>query len=140
MIRKYRDGDLETILDIWLNESIVAHDFVPAAFWQSQLTNMRTLYLPMSEIYVFDKESEVIGFYALFETSLAAIFVANKWQGQGIGKQLLNHAKAQRAGLSLTVYQQNQASYQFYLSQGFTVVGEQVDEHTGCAEFVMSLN
>ncbi len=140
MIRKYRDGDLETILDIWLNESIVAHDFVPAAFWQSLLTKMRTLYLPMSEIYVFDKESGVAGFYALFETSLAAIFVANKWQGQGIGKQLLSHAKAQRAGLNLTVYQQNQASYQFYLSQGFTVVGEQVDEHTGCSEFVMSLN
>ncbi|HCE4958424.1 TPA: GNAT family N-acetyltransferase, partial [Vibrio parahaemolyticus] len=30
------------------------------------------------------------------------------------------------------------ASYQFYLSQGFNVVSEQLDEHTGHSEYTMS--
>ena len=59
-------------------------------------------------------------------------------QGKGIGKQLLSHAKTQRAVLSLSVYKENQASYQFYLSQGFNVVSEQLDEHTGHSEYTMS--
>lgn len=59
------------------------------------------------------------------------------FQGKGIGKQLLSHAKAQREILSLSVYKENQASYQFYLSQGFTVISEQMDEHTGHPEYTM---
>ncbi|NMT19075.1 GNAT family N-acetyltransferase, partial [Vibrio parahaemolyticus] len=46
--------------------------------------------------------------------------------------------KAQRAVLSLSVYKENQVSYQFYLSQGFKVISEQLDEHTGHPEYTMS--
>ncbi|TOK35100.1 GNAT family N-acetyltransferase, partial [Vibrio parahaemolyticus] len=106
--------------------------------WESQLENMRNIYIPASETYVYEVESKVVGFYALYENSLAAIFVYPELQGKGIGKQLLSHAKAQRAVLSLSVYKENQASYQFYLSQGFKVVSEQVDEHTGHSEYTMS--
>lgn len=75
--------------------------------------------------------SKVVGFYALYESNLAAIFVEPDLQGKGIGKQLLNHAKSQRVMLILSVYKENQASYKFYLSQGFKVVSEQLDDHTG---------
>ena len=44
---------------------------------------------------------------------------------------------AQRPVVSLSVYQANQPSYQFYLSQGFKVLEEQVDEHTGHPAYVM---
>ncbi len=40
--------------------------------------------------------------------------------------------------LTLSVYKENQASYQFYLSQGFNVISEQVDEYTGHLEYTMS--
>ena len=40
--------------------------------------------------------------------------------------------------LTLSVYRQNEASCQFYLSQGFHIVSEQTDEHTGHLEFIMS--
>ncbi|GIU47372.1 N-acetyltransferase [Shewanella algidipiscicola] len=138
MIRKYHDNDLNSVLTIWLNASVKAHDFVPAEFWESQVDKMRDIYIPASEAYIFEMGSEIVGFYALYENSLAAIFIAPEWQGQGIGKQLLNHAKTQRTALTLCVYQENKASYQFYLSQGFQVVGEQLDEHTGHPEYTMS--
>ncbi len=73
---------------------------------------------------------------------LAGLFdlvVLPEYQGKGIGKQLMSHAKKQRSKLTLSVYKENEASYQFYLSQDFTVVSEQPDEHTGHQEYTMSL-
>ena len=79
-----------------------------------------------------------MGFYSLHENSLPAIFVQAELQGQGVGKALLSDAKARRNPLTLSVFQAHQPSYQFYLSQGFSVTGEQVNEHTGSLEFIMT--
>ncbi|MGV1721023.1 N-acetyltransferase [Vibrio furnissii] len=138
MIRKYNENDMDSVLEIWLNASVQAHDFISPEFWESQVENMRNIYIPASETYVYEVESKVVGFYALYENSLAAIFVSPELQSKGIGKQLLSHATTRRAKLSLAVYKENQASYQFYLSQGFKVLSEQLDEHTGHPEYTMS--
>lgn len=138
MIRKYNSNDLDSVLEVWLEASVKAHDFVSAYFWGSQVESMRNIYIPASEVFVYEIESKTVAFYALYENTLAAIFVFPEFQGKGIGKQLLSHAKAQRAILSLSVYKENQASYQFYLSQGFAVVSEHLDEHTGHLEYTMS--
>ena len=138
MIRQSTSADINTIVDIWLSASIQAHHFVSPAFWQSQASNMREIYIPASKNYVFTRDSEIIAFYSLHESLLAAIFVSPTHQGQGIGKQLMAHAKAQCPALTLNVYKDNQASYQFYLAQGFRVDNEHVCEHTGCAEYAMS--
>ncbi|MDW6002390.1 N-acetyltransferase [Vibrio mangrovi] len=137
MIRAYRATDIDRILEIWFAASLQAHHFIAPEFWQSQLENMRHLYLPAAETYLYEQDSEIVGFCSLYENNLAAIFVIPEKQGQGIGKQLLTHARSCRESLTLTVYQANEASYQFYLSQGFKVIGEQVDEHTGCPEYLM---
>ncbi|EGQ9967362.1 N-acetyltransferase [Vibrio cholerae] len=138
MIRKYKESDLDSVLEIWLDASVKAHDFVDPEFWKSQVDNMRNLYIPASETYVYEIGSKIEGFYSLHENNLAAIFVQPELQGQGIGKQLLRHAKSQRKMLTLSVYKENQSSYGFYLSQGFKLVNEQIDEHTGHQAYTMS--
>lgn len=138
MIRKYRKDDIEILLDIWLRASIEAHDFIAPDFWRSQVNNMRNIYIPASENYVYERESKVLGFYSLHENTLAAIFVSPENQRAGIGKQLMNHAKKQRENIVLSVYKENEPSFNFYLSQGFTVVSEQIDEHTERQEYTMS--
>ncbi|CAM4245090.1 N-acetyltransferase [Vibrio neonatus] len=140
MIREYQAKDIEAVLDIWLKASIQAHDFVAAEFWQSQVSNMRDIYIPASKTYVFEKEGNIVGFYSLYQNLLAAIFVSPDYQGQGFGKQLISHAKEQCSQLTLNVYKENQAAYRFYLAQGFEVDNEQLCEHTGCAEYAMSMN
>jgi putative acetyltransferase len=137
MIKKYDGNDIENILSIWLEASIKAHDFVAAEYWKSQVPNIRDIYIPASETYVYIQNSETVGFYSLVKNDLAAIFVSPKNQGQGIGKALLFHAKAQREELTLSVYSENEASYQFYLSQDFTVIEKQTDIHTGHQEYKM---
>ncbi len=113
MIRRSNENDTDTVLTIWLNTSIKAHDFIEAGFWHSQLDNMRNIYLSASEIWVYEQRGKVVGFYALYENTLAAIFVLPEFQGQGIGKSLITHAKGQRSELTLSVYKANEPSYQF---------------------------
>ena len=137
MIRKFNDSDMDSVLTIWLAASIQAHDFIASEYWEAQLSDMRKRYIPASETFVFEYQSEVVGFYSLYENKLAAIFVLPEFQGKGIGKQLLIDAKTRRTELTLTVYKENVSSCQFYLSQGFRVVEEQIDEHTGHPEYVM---
>lgn len=139
MIREYSAADTQTVLDIWLTASIKAHDFMSPEFWELQVDNMRDIYLPASRTYVFQGDGEVRGFYSLYEGSLAAIFVSPQHQGCGIGKQLMQHAKLECPNLSLNVYKENQATIEFYLSQGFKIVSEQADEHTGHQEYTMHL-
>jgi putative acetyltransferase len=139
MIREFIESDMDNVLEIWLSASIIAHDFVDESFWKSQVENMRNIYIPASETYVYEEDSVVLGFYALNENNLAAIFVNPQCQGKGIGKQLISHAKTKRDTLNLNVYKENERSYQFYLSQGFKVVSEQVDEHTGHLEYTMTV-
>lgn len=138
MIRNLEPPDLDTVLDIWLDASLKAHDFIDPAFWRSQVESMRNLYLPASETCVIERDTQVVGFYSLLDSQLAALFVAPDCQGQGLGKQLIAHAKTQRAELTLAVYKNNQPSCQFYLSQGFVVTHEQTDEQTGQPEYLMS--
>jgi len=98
---------------------------------------MRDVYLPNSDVWVFELNAQVVGFYALHNNTLAAIFVAPQHQGRGNGKQLLNHAKQQRNELHLTVYKANEPSCRFYRNQGFKLVREQTDSHTGHTELLL---
>lgn len=138
MIREVKPGDIPDVLTIWLEASIKAHHFVKPEFWRSQREAMRDIYLPASDVFVHQSGDKAKGFYALYENTIAAIFVEPELQGQGIGTQLIEHAKQQRNQLQLSVYVENDPSYRFYLAKGFSVVQKRVDEHTGRDEYLMS--
>jgi len=137
MIREYTADDIDAVADIWLSASIKAHDFIEPSFWESQVDNMINVYIPDSKTYVYVKDLIIIGFYSLCGNNLAAIFVSPEYQGHGVGKKLMAHAKNQRTSITLSVYKENRKSYQFYLAQGFKVITEQVDQHTGHMEYIM---
>ncbi|MFQ6576409.1 N-acetyltransferase [Pseudomonas sp. UM16] len=138
MIRAFEHRDMERTLEIWLSASIQAHDFIDASYWQSHTQTMRDVYVPASETYVVEDQSGVLGFCSLLGNQLAALFVDPSHQGNGLGKQLLEHAKKLRDELTLAVYKENTPSFAFYQSQGFEVVKEQVDDQTGHGEYLMA--
>ena len=140
MIRPFKESDMEKVLSIWLDASIEAHDFVARDFWESKVKEMRDIYIPASETYVYDNQGVIYGFASLVENTLAAIFVAPSAQGRGIGKKLMNKAKESRQELHLSVYKENKKSIAFYKKCGFEAVKEQIDEHTGHSELFMVLN
>ena len=140
MIRSGKKTDIERMIKIWLEASIKAHGFMPPDYWNSKLNDMRNLYLPSSENYVYDDGGELFGFISIYHETIAAIFVLPSRQGEGIGSKLIEFAKSKYRELSLTVYKSNTASISFYKKHGFIINEEQIDEHTGHPEIIMELN
>jgi len=137
MIRYFEYSDMEQVLDIWLEASIKAHDFIDKDFWKSKVNDMRDKYLTSAETYVYVEEGIIRGFCSLSGETLAAIFVSPDFQGKGIGQQLISKVKSLRRYLNLTVYKYNHNSIDFYKKSGFKILKEQVDKHTGHAEILM---
>jgi len=137
LIRTYRETDLEEMVRIWYDASVIAHPFVPASFWASHKSAMKEKYLPLAENYVFEQGGQVEGFISLVGERVCALFVAPEAQGRGIGKALLEHAKTLKGRLSLKVYRDNKKATRFYERSGLKAAGEEVDEHTGCLQVLM---
>lgn len=137
MIRTYRETDLEEMIRIWYDASIIAHPFMPSSFWASHKSVMKEKYLPLAENYVFEQEGKVMGFISLVGEKVCALFIAPEAQGKGTGKALLEHAKVLKGRLSLKVYRDNKRAIIFYEKIGFKATDEEVDEYTGCVQVLM---
>jgi len=137
LIRSYNKTDLEKMVRIWYEASVISHFFIPASFWALQKSAMKEKYLPLAENFVFEEEGQLAGFISLVGEEVCALFVSPEMQGKGVGMALLEYAKTQKGRLSLKVYKKNESALQFYKACGFVVVGEEVDEYTGCVQLLM---
>lgn len=140
MIRAFAENDLDKLVRIWLDASVVAHDFIPAEYWKEKTEDMKRVYLPASQTFVYQGETEVLGFISMVDNYIAAIFVKPEEQGRGIGKQLIEFVKRKYPQLTLGVYSKNTKSVDFYKKQGFVITGEKVEENTGEMETLMQLS
>ena len=138
MIRKIEPEEINDVLDIWINASIQAHNFIDKEFWESKLDDMREIYIPNSETYIYKENEIIMGFFSLHGDMLAAMFVSPEFQNNGIGRKLMNKAKSLRNKLELTVYKENPNAIEFYKKCGFDIIKEKVDVHTGHIEILMN--
>ena len=115
MIRSYNSQDADRVIRIWLEASILAHHFIPAMYWIGKQDDMRNIYLPASNTYVFEDENIrlIQGFISMTGNYLAALFVIPESQGTGIGKALLEHVKERHTEITLNVYAKNESSVLF---------------------------
>ena len=140
MIRSFRNDDTEEVVRVWFEASVEAHKFIPRAFWEASVEDMRTLYLPVSDeivLHIDDATGEIDAFLAFVDTLLAALFVSPRAQGKGLGSRMFRIAKRMHPDLTLSVYRDNERAVSFYRKRGLIVIGERVEEKTGCVELVM---
>ncbi|WP_442603113.1 N-acetyltransferase [Paenibacillus sp. KN14-4R] len=138
IIRTKVENDLDRMVEIWFEGSKQAHHFIDEVYWETNQAVMKDVYLPMSQSYVIDRDSEVVGFISLVDNYIAALFVDLSEQGKGYGKILLDYVKDKNEGLHLKVYQENQNAVRFYLKNGFTISSESIDEKTNANEYEMT--
>lgn len=136
MIRELKGEDLDKVMRVWLEANAEAHHFIPRSYWEGQWGNVREA-IPESEVYVYEKDGEIMGFVGLSGNYIAGIFVAPGSQSAGIGKQLLDYAKGLKPELHLHVYSKNRRAVRFYLREGFSVQSEGLDTGTGEKECLM---
>ncbi|WP_050181032.1 GNAT family N-acetyltransferase [Domibacillus robiginosus] len=136
-IRLKKENEIEDLVKIWYEGSLIAHDFIDETYWKSQRNDMKEKYLPLSETYVIADETEIVGFISMVDSYLAALFIDHSHQGNGYGEELLRFVKEQKETIQLKVYQKNKQAFQFYLKNGFIAKKELLDESTGEKEFLM---
>ena len=136
MIRKLRKTDLDEVAYIWLHTNKKAHDFIAETYWDEHFEMVEGM-LGDAEIYVFEEQGQIKGFVGLDGEYIAGIFLREKEQSLGIGKQLLDFVKSLKGQLKLNVYQKNERAIKFYTREQFEIQDEQTDEETGEAEYLM---
>lgn len=139
MIRKFKNNDLDVIMQIWKNENIKGHKFIPKEYWENNYNYVKEI-LPNAEIYVYILKENIVGFIGLNEDYIEGIFVDSNNQCSGIGTSLVNKAKENRNSLTLSVYKKNANAINFYKKNGFIVQNESIDKNTNEIEYIMTWN
>ncbi|HEY5836140.1 GNAT family N-acetyltransferase [Streptomyces sp.] len=84
---------------------------------------VRDLVLPRAAVWVAERGGRVVGYAAVADGTLDALYLLSEERRRGIGTSLLAAAKAHCPdGLSLFVFRKNTGARAFYQRHGFTVV------------------
>lgn len=129
--------DLDTVLDIWLQANIDAHDFISKEYWEKNVEYVKNE-LSKVPLFLYRNEKEIVAFLGLVNDYIAGIFVKREYRGYGIGGKLLEEAKKESSTLTLSVYTKNRDALNFYLSKGFLIEQESLDSATKELEYLMS--
>ncbi|MFR5133297.1 MAG: N-acetyltransferase [Terrisporobacter sp.] len=138
MIRKLNEADIDKVMDIWMKSTIKAHDFISKEYWQNNYNTVKEVYIPMSETFVYKDAQGIKGFISEINNEfIGALFVDIDFQGNGIGKQLIDYAVSKYGKLQLTVYKENKKSVEFYINRGFKIIEEQINDDSKHVEYIM---
>ncbi len=131
-IRAYDEAaDLQALLAIWFDASLLAHAFIGEEHLRAQRVLVEEKYLPNAESWVACHGQTPIGFVSLLGSHVGGLFVAPDHQGQGIGRALIAHALALRGELRLNVYVRNAKAFSFYKSLGFRELSRRGEDDEG---------
>jgi ribosomal protein S18 acetylase RimI-like enzyme len=136
VIRAALDADAAAIAEIeartwrWAYEDFVPPEAMPIATervpaWREHIAG--------GGVRVFDQDGTVVGYAAVREAKLAALYVEPAAQGAGVGSRLLADAQARLRTAGhvrawLYVFADNAQGCAFYERHGWTPVGELVGE------------
>lgn len=131
VIRKYQPADCEDVLNVWARASAVAHPFLSQQFLELERHNIPNVYLPKAETWVWVADGRVVGFMSLLGDEVGALFVDPKFQRSGIGRALVDRARALRGKIEVEVFERNALGRAFYAKVGFELMHQKVHTQTG---------
>ena len=73
-------------------------------------------------VTVAERQGRVIGFLARDGADICGLYLRSGERGQGVGKHLLDRAKAQSEVLQLRAFQANDGARRFYAREGFVEI------------------
>jgi putative acetyltransferase len=138
MIRKHTENDLDEIINIWYNSSTLAHPFLDSTFVEKVKKDMREIYIPNSETWIFEENNSPIGFISMLDNEIGGLFVMPNHHFKGIGTQLVNFVKKLHNELEVEVFEKNLIGRSFYDKYGFKKINQYT--HTETNNEVLRLN
>lgn len=123
-IRTAHPSEFEAITNLWEDSVRATHDFLPQAEVLALRPQLLHDWLPAVDLRVLtDPHDTIIAFSGVVNDKLEMLFVAPQAFGQGAGKALLQYAIEHTGVRLVDVNEANPKALDFYLHQGFEVVG-----------------
>lgn len=132
-IRKYKNTDFSEILTIYSLTKLEELRFEAEQFnfLPLDVDEKRFKAFQESEVFVYE-EPEIIGYCAFLDNEIRALFVLPKFQGRGVGKNMLSFMLAKIQGApSLKLVASNLPAKKLYESFGFGVTSEFMADYNG---------
>lgn len=130
MIRKYENQDERRIIEIWLSSSSLAHPFLDTAFVEKIKKDMKEIYLPNAETWVYEYNDNVIGFISMIGNEIGGLFVQPDQHSKGVGTKLVNFIGGFHKELEVEVFRDNKIGRAFYAKYGFKMIKEYFHEES----------
>lgn len=117
-----RTGTLiNDLSDLWRASVRVSHDFLTSEEIAELFPTVRDAVAHIETLLVVDSNNQIAAFMGIDADKVEMLFVAPDHFGQGIGRQLMNHA-IEKFGIRLVdVNEQNPRAAEFYRHMGFEV-------------------
>lgn len=131
MIRRYHADDCGAVIDVWARASAVAHPFLRPEFLEQERQNIRELYMPNAETWVWESDGQVVGYVALLGKEIGGLFVDPDFHRGGIGRGLVEWARDLHGDLEVEVFEKNVIGRAFYDRLGFQFLRRSTHRETG---------
>ncbi len=119
MIRKRAEKDNDEIMNVWYEASSLAHSFLEDDFVEKAKKDLRDIYIPNTETWVYEENNTVIGFISMAGNEIGGLFVLPNNHLKGIGTQLVNFVHELYGELEVEVFEKNTIGRAFYVKYGF---------------------
>ena len=124
MIRKREEKHNNEIINVWYEASSLAHPFLEADFVEKAKKDLRDIYIPNTETWVYEDNNTVIGFISMLGNEIGGLFVLPNNHFKGIGTQLVNFIKESHSELDVEVFEKNAIGRAFYEKYGFVQINK----------------
>ncbi|MFC3032656.1 GNAT family N-acetyltransferase [Pseudoalteromonas fenneropenaei] len=122
VVRSVHSTDYQELLAVWEDSVRATHDFISEAdiaYFKPIIINEA---FPHVTLWCIENAlSQIVGFIGVAGQKVEMLFVLSAYRGKGIGRELLNYAKAHAAVTLVDVNEQNPQAVGFYQAQGFEV-------------------
>lgn len=125
MIRRREEKDNDQIMNVWHQASNLAHPFLSSDFVEKAKKDLREIYIPKTETWVYEDNNTVIGFISMLGNEIGGLFVLPDNHFKGIGTQLVNFIDELHDELEVEVFEKNVIGRSFYKKYGF----EQIERY-----------
>lgn len=132
MIRKRQEKDTDEIMNIWIEASSLAHPFLKTSFVEKVKKDMRKIYIPNTETWVYEHNNSVIGFISMLGNEIGGLFVIPDFHSKGIGTQLVNFVQEIHNELEVEVFEKNVIGRAFYDKYGFIQIKQYSHTESNC--------
>lgn len=129
----------EQVIELWKENIVRDHDFIPAMYWQALAPIFYEQYIVKYDTLVQDELGEVVGILVLTEDSeILSLIVDQAHRGRGIGSEMIDRLKEMSEELHVSIYMKNVKLKNFLKKRGFVEQYKQTDKNTGEEECYLS--